>query len=463
MIQSMTQGNPLKLIVFFSIPIMLGNLFQQIYILSDLYILGHYIGVHALAVAGSMSTIFVMAMIWAAGFSNGLCVITAQRFGANDIRGVRKSFSGGLILTGLFCVLLIIFIQINIDAILMKMNVPADIYDDAKKFLSYLIYALSATLYYNYLAGVMRALGDSKTPLYFLIFSSLFNIGINVLLIAYCGWDVSGAAIGTWIAQTVSVLLCIVYLFWRFPILRLKKKDWHIRIGFLMEHLKVAIPMSLQFSVIGLGIIVIQSICNTFGTDTIAAFASAGRIEQLATMPLFSLGMALTTYVAQNYGARYIRRIRQGVLQCFLLSGGLSFCMALIVHYWGKNMVGVFLNNPSEQVISQATSYVQITTLFYFFLSLIFVFRQALQGMGFPILPLISGLIELFMRAFAALYLAGIYGYLGICYASPIAWIGGATVVVIGYMVIIRRFKVSLFGKLDQKTIIPKDIQAVEN
>ncbi len=463
MIQSMTQGNPLKLIVLFSIPIMLGNLFQQIYILSDLYILGHYIGLHALAVAGSMSTVFVMAIILAAGFTNGLCVITAQRFGANDIKGVRKSFSGGLLLTGIFCVSLIVIIQLKMDSILGMMNVPADIYDDSKRFLSYLIYALSGTLYYNYLSGVMRALGDSKTPLYFLIFSSMLNIAINVVLIAHYKWDVSGAAIGTWIAQTVSVLLCVVYLFRRFPILRLKKKDWHIRFAFLMEHLKVAVPMSLQFSVIGLGIIVIQSICNSFGTDTIAAFASAGRIEQLATMPLFSLGMALTTYVAQNYGARYIRRIRQGVLQCFLLSSCISFCMALIVYYWSEDIVGIFLNNPSENVINQATSYVKITTLFYFFLSLIFIFRQALQGMGFPMLPLLSGIVELMMRAFAALYLAGIYGFIGICYASPIAWIGGAFIVVLGYFVVIRRFKVSLFGKLDQKTAIPKDIQPIEN
>ncbi len=463
MIKSMTQGNPIKLIVLFSVPIMLGQLFQQVYILSDLYILGHYIGLHALAVAGSMSTVFVMAIILAAGFTNGLCVITAQRFGANDIRGVRKSFSTGLILTAVFCFLLILGIQFNIDLILTKMNVPNDIYVDSKRFLSIIVYALLGTLFYNYLSGVMRALGDSKTPLYFLIFSSLLNIVINVVLIAYYHWDVTGAAWGTGIAQFISVLLCTGYLFWKFPLLRLQRKDWHIRLGFLIEHLKIAVPMSLQLSVIGLGIIVIQSICNKFGTDTIAAFASAGRIEQLATMPLFSLGLALTTYVAQNFGARQIRRIRQGVLQCFMLSGAISLIMALIVYYWGHHLVGFFLNHPSADVLEKATMYVQITTMFYFFLSLIFVFRQALQGMGFPMLPLISGIVELFMRGMSAFYLAGIYGYIGICYASPVAWIGGAIVVVTGYFVVIRRFKVSFFGRLDQKTAIPSDIKPVKD
>ncbi len=460
MIQSMTQGNPLKLIVLFSIPIMLGNLFQQVYILSDLYILGHYLGLHALAVAGAITPVFMMSIMFAAGFTNGLCVISAQRFGANDICGVRKSFSTGIMLTSILCVSVVFVIHVFMDEILQKMNIPADIYVDSKRFLTILSYSLFAMLFYNYLAGIMRALGDSRTPLYFLIFASLLNVAINVPLIVVFHWDVTGAALGTGIAQTVSALLCVGFLFWRFPILRLKFKDWQINFPFIWEHLKIALPMSIQFSVIGVGIIIIQSICNTFGTDTIAAFASAGRIEQIMTMPLFSFGMALTTYAAQNYGGRYIRRIRQGVLQCFLLSGAVSFVMALVGYHWGELLAGIFLNHPSDFVLSQATDYIKITTLFYFFLSMIFVFRQVLQGMGYPLLPLTSGIVELVMRGFAAWYLAKTYGYIGICYASPIAWIGGSAIVVIGYLVIIRRFKVSLFGKLDQRTPVAHQVRA---
>lgn len=460
MIQSMTQGNPLKLIVLFSIPIMLGNLFQQVYILSDLYILGHYLGLHALAVAGAITPVFMMSIMFAAGFTNGLCVISAQRFGANDICGVRKSFSTGIMLTSILCVSVVFVIHVFMDEILQKMNIPADIYVDSKRFLTILSYSLFAMLFYNYLAGIMRALGDSRTPLYFLIFASLLNVAINVPLIVVFHWDVTGAALGTGIAQTVSALLCVGFLFWRFSILRLKFKDWQINFSFIWEHLKIALPMSIQFSVIGIGIIIIQSICNTFGTDTIAAFASAGRIEQIMTMPLFSFGMALTTYAAQNYGGRYIRRIRQGVLQCFLLSGAVSFVMALVGYHWGELLAGIFLNHPSDFVLDQATDYIKITTLFYFFLSMIFVFRQVLQGMGYPLLPLTSGIVELVMRGFAAWYLAKTYGYIGICYASPIAWIGGSAIVVIGYLVIIRRFKVSLFGKLDQRTPVAHQVRA---
>lgn len=454
----MTSGNPIKLIILFSIPILLGNVFQQVYILSDLYILGHYLGLHALAVAGAMTPVFVMSILTATGFTNGLCIITAQRFGANDIRGVRKSFTTGIILSLVFAVVIISFLVSKMDFILTVMNVPADIFVDAGRFMRVLAYALIATISYNYLAGIMRALGDSKTPLYFLIFSSLLNIVINVTLIIKYQLDVTGVAYGTAAAQGISVCLCLGYLFWRFPMLRFKQKDWSIPLDFLWAHLKIAVPMSIQFSVIGLGVIIIQSICNTFGSDTIAAFASATRIEQLATMPLFSLGMALTTYVAQNYGARLIRRIRQGVLQCFILSSGISVLMALIAYEWGEPIAAIFLNHPSEEVLNQAVTYVRVTTLFYFFLAQIFVFRQALQGMGHAIFPLVSGLIELFMRWIAAVYLAAAFGYVGICYASPIAWIGAALWVIAGYFIVMRKYKVPLFGKLDQTTPIPKKI-----
>lgn len=443
----MTSGSPIKLILFFSIPIVLGNIFQQFYILSDLYILGHYLGLHAVAVAGAITPVFIMSILMATGFTNGLCIITAQRFGATDICNVRKSFTTGIVLCFIFATLIVSFLISKMNFILEIMNIPADISTNANRFMSVLSYALIATISYNYLAGIMRALGDSKTPLHFLIFSSILNIIINITLITRYHLDVIGTAYGTAAAQGISVLLCLCYLFWRFPILRFKHKDWFISFNFLLEHLKIAIPMSIQFSVIGLGIILIQSVCNTFGSDTIAAFSVATRIEQLVTIPLFSLGMALTTYVAQNYGAHLIQRIRHGILHCVILSSTLSILMALIAYKWGENIVTIFLNHSNTTIINQAVIYIQVTTLFYFFLAQIFVFRQALQGMGHAIFPLISGIIELLMRWIASIYLASIFGYIGICYASPIAWIGAALWVIGGYLFVIHKYKLSLFRK----------------
>lgn len=457
--KNMTEGNPLKLIILFMIPILFGNVFQQIYILSDLYILGHYLGLHALAVAGAMTPVFIMAMMTATGFTNGLSIITAQRFGANDIKSVRKSFAIGILLSFLFAFIVIAFLVLKMDSILKLMNVPQDIYIDAGRFMTILSYGLVATIFYNFLSGILRALGDSKTPLYFLIFSSLLNIFINITLIVKFNLDVTGVAYGTCLAQVISVVLCLFYMLVRFKILRVKIEDFKVSFVYLIEHLKLAFPMCVQFSIIGLGIIFIQSVCNQFGTDTIAAFSAATRIEQLTTMPLFSLGMALTTYVAQNFGARLIRRIRQGVLQCFLLSSGLSLILATIAFVWGRDLAGLFLNHPDEKVISQSVMYIQTTTLFYFFLAQIFIFRQALQGMGRAVIPLVSAIIELIMRWFAAFVLAAILGYKGICYAGPIAWVFAALFVMVCYVITIKRFKVSLFGPLNQKSVIKRSFK----
>ena len=457
--KNMTTGNPLKLILLFMFPILLGNIFHQFYILSDLYILGHYLGIRALAIAGAMTPVFIMAIMTSLGFTNGLSIITAQRFGANDIKNVRKSFAIGIVLSSIFALFVFSVLIFKMDLILQLMNVPQDIFVDAGRFMTILSYGVIAIVFYNFLAGILRSLGDSKTPLYYLIFSSVLNVVINIAFIVQFHLDVTGVAFGTCIAQFTSAVLCLAYMLIKYPMLRIKKSDFSFDLKYVIEHLKIAIPMTVQFSIIGLGVITVQSVCNQFGTDTIAAFSAATRIEQLATMPLFSLGNAITTYVAQNFGARLLRRIRQGILQCFILSSGASIILAILSFVWGKNLAALFLNNPSEEILSQSTMYLQITTIFYIFLAQIFIFRQALQGMGRAVIPLISGIIELIMRWFAAFTLASYFGYKGICYAGPIAWTSAAIFVFISYIVLIKRFNVPLFGPLDQKFPIKKDLQ----
>lgn len=457
--KNMTSGHPLKLILLFMLPILLGNIFHQFYILSDLYILGHYLGIRALAIAGAMTPIFIMAIMTSLGFTNGLSIITAQRFGANDIKNVRKSFAIGIVLSSLFAIFVFLFLVLKMDLILRLMNVPEDIFVDAGRFMTILSYGVIAIIFYNFLAGILRSLGDSKTPLYYLIFSSILNVAINITLIVKFNLDVTGVAFGTCVAQLTSAILCLTYMLVKYPMLRIRKNDFSFDFNYLLEHLKIAIPMMVQFSIIGLGVITVQSVCNQFGTDTIAAFSAATRIEQLATMPLFSLGHALTTFVAQNFGARLLRRIRHGVLQCFIVSSAASIILAFISFAWGKHLAALFLNNPNQEILSQATTYIQTTTIFYIFLAQIFIFRQTLQGMGRAVIPLISGIIELIMRWFAAFSLAAYIGYKGICYAGPVAWVSAAIFVFISYIVLIKRLNVPLFGPLDQKFPLKKDLQ----
>lgn len=441
MIQNLTKGSPAKLILMFCLPLLIGNLFQQLYSITDILIVGRLLGVNALAAVGATAPIFFVFLILAFGFTGGLTVVTAQRFGAGDYDGMRKSVTHAIGASLLLCALMTTFLIFFLRPVLHLMNVPEQIEDDAYLFMSILSGGLVMIVFYNLLSGFMRAMGDSKTPLYFLIFSTLLNIVFNFVLIYFFEMGVKGSAIGTVSAATVAFVLCAVYMYYKFDLMRLKKADWRFDKEMLGQQLKIAFPMSVQFSVLSLSMMVIQSACNSFGPEVIAAFTAALRIEQLATQPLLALGMAMATYSAQNFGANKISRIRQGVQFTALVSLFIATSMSLLVRYVGRDMISVFLNEENAFIIETGKTYLGISTLFYFFLGMIFIFRNTLQGMGRVWLPLISSLTELFLRSFAALYLASKMGYQGIFYASPAAWIGAAAVITAGYIRTIKDFR----------------------
>lgn len=433
MIKDMTEGNALKLILLFSIPILIGNIFQQLYQLADIFIVGRLLGENALAAVGASAPIYFMFLIIAFSFTGGLTAVTAQRFGARDEDGVRRSVThsirASLILSLILMSLLIFFLHI----VMHLLNVPQSIYKDSYNFIFILGCAMPLLIAFNLLSGFIRALGDSKTPLYFLIFSSLLNIIFNYILIKHCHFGVIGSAVGTVIAITISVVCCILYIMKHSPILRLKKQDWQYDKSFMREHLNIAIPMSVQFSVLSVSIMVIQAVCNSFGEEIIVGFTIALRIEQLTTQPLLALGLSIATFSAQNFGAKKFSRIKEGVNKTTLLSFILSIILGLYMFTYGKYLVGSFLNTPDAFAVSIGTSYLNISMMFYFFLGMIFIFKNTLQSMSKPFYPLLSGFIELGLRCFSAILLAQKIGYEGIYYASPLAWVGGATIVFIGY------------------------------
>lgn len=438
MINDMTKGDPLKLIIWFSIPLLIGNIFQQLYNIADIVIVGRTLGMNALAAVGAISPIFFFLMFVVVGLTNGFAVITGQRFGAKDIDGVRRSVTVSSVLSTGFTALFSVIIAFSMHKILVLMNVPSEIYKDALYYIQIVVAGLIIVNIYNLLASVVRALGDSKTPLYFLMFASVLNIFLALLFILKFNWGVPGSAVAVVLSQGVSALMCIIYVKKRFPILHLSKADWvyafsRESIDFAREHLKIGIPMALQFSVLGLGILIIQSVCNTFGPDVIASFTAALRIEQIAIMPMMSFGVALAAYTAQNFGANNFSRIRFGVNRCFLINLSLSIVMTLLIHFYGSNIVGLFIGKTETHIISIARSYLLISTMFYFFLGQIFIFRNALQGMGEAVLPLIASIAELLIRSFAAVYLAVKFSYFGIFYAGPIAWVTASTILAAGY------------------------------
>ncbi len=441
MIQDMTKGHPLRLILLFSLPILIGNIFQQLYQLADIFIVGRLLGENALAAVGASAPIFFTFLIIAFSFTGGLTAITAQRFGAGDFNGVRSSVTHSIRASFFLSLFLTLLLLVILKPLLHILNTPASIFEDSYNFILILGLGLVLIIFSNLLYGFIRALGDSRTPLYFLIFSTTLNITFNYIFIQYFKLGVVGSALGTVIAITISVIVCIFYIRKYYPVLRITKNDWKYNSTFMKEHLNIAIPMSLQFSILSFSIMIIQAVCNSFGEKIIVGFTIALRIEQLATQPLLALGIAVATYVAQNYGAGKIGRIREGIRKAITTSFLISIILSIIVFVLGKKLIGTFLENPDPFVVNVGTSYLSISIMFYFFLGSIFIFRNALQSMGKAIYPLISGIVELIIRSYAAIILASHMGYAGIYYAGPLAWLGGAIVVIVGYYINVYKRK----------------------
>ena len=324
MINDLTVGNPIKLIIKFALPLLIGNLFMQLYQISDMIIVGRMINVDALAAIGASAPIYMVFLMIAFGFTGGLTVVTAQRFGAHDEDGVRQSVFHCFLAALALSLILTLGLTTMLTPLLHITNIPEQIFEQAYDFMFVLSLSSVMIIMYNLLAGLMRALGDSKTPLYFLIFCTLLNIVLNFVFIGRFGWGVIGSATGTLVANTVSVIICFIYMWQKFPLLRLSREFMHYDKRVMYAHLKIAVPMALQFSILSFSIMIVQSVCNSFGPDVIAAFAAALRIEQFATQPLLALGLAMATFTAQNWGANLLSRIRRGVNYAFLTAAIIS-------------------------------------------------------------------------------------------------------------------------------------------
>ena len=452
MYRDLTRGSISRSLILFALPMIAGNLLQQFYNIADIIIVGRTLGMTALASVGAVSPLFFLIMFIIVGMTNGFAVITGQRFGAKDYEGVRRSVTMSTILSTVFTITFTIICAAAMHHILFLMNVPQEIYKDAYYYIQIVVIGLIVANFYNLLASIIRALGDSMTPLYCLIIASVLNIFLALLFILEFHMGVPGSAFALVLSQAFSALLCVWYVKKHFPILHLKKKDWIIdwkkEFNFALAHLKVGIPTALQFGILGLSLLIIQSVCNTFGPDVIAAFTAALRIEQMATLPMISFGVALAAYVAQNFGAGNFSRIRFGVKKASLINVILSIVMAFIMHFWGGHLVRIFVGYQNEDIVKIAHDYLFRSSLFYFFLAQIFIYRNALQGLGRAVIPMLAAVGELLMRSFAAIYLAAKIGYFGVFYAGPIAWVAASIVLAAGYYSTIKQFILKTQQKL---------------
>lgn len=439
MTNDMTKGNPLKIFIFFSIPLLIGNIFQQLYSMVDTIIVGRFVGVNALAAVGTTGSMFFLVNGMILGLTSGFGVLVSQKFGAKDESGVKKAVASNIILTIISTIIITVISLLIKDKLLNLMNTPNNIFKDANTYITIIFAGIITQSIYNMASAILRSLGDSKTPLYFLIISSVLNIILDLLFIAKFNMGVAGAAYATNIAQGFAAVLCIIYSYKKFKILRLKKDDFNIDKDYFKTHLKIGIPMGLQFSVTALGIIIVQSAINVFGSTVIAAYTASSKVLQLVMQPAISFGVTIATYAGQNLGAKRFDRIKYGIKIINKVSIISSLIAGAILVFFGKYFVMLFIENPTKEIFGYAQQVFNYSAIFFIPLGLIFIYRNVLQGMGDSFVPMMAGVAELLARAIVAFTLPKLIGFVGICLSDPIAWIAAAVPLVITYYIKINK------------------------
>lgn len=419
----LTEGRPMSLIIGFSLPLLVGMLFQQLYSLVDTIIVGKCIGTDALAAVGSTGSINFLINGFCMGVCAGFAIPMAQRFGAEDEKGLRRFVANALWLSVIFAVVMTFFVVIYCHKILELMQTPDNIIEDAYIYIVIIFAGIPVTYLYNMTAGTIRALGDSKTPVYFLLMASVINIALDLLLIVGLGYGVEGAGFATVFSQGLSGLACLIYMHKKFPIIKLTRDDLKPRWYYISMLCGNGLPMGLQYSITAIGSVILQTAINGLGSDVVAAVTASNKLAMFIVCPFDALGSTMATYAGQNVGAMKLKRLKEGLKASSTLGLAYSIFALIFLFFFGKYLLLLFLNSGEVEIIKIATSYLLIQAVFFFPLSLVNIVRFEIQGMGYSGFAVIAGVCEMIARAVVAFTLVPMFGYIGAAYASPLAWI----------------------------------------
>lgn len=444
MTKDMTTGNPTKLILLFSVPIIFGNLFQQFYNMMDAIIVGQCLGEDALAAVGATGSIMFLVLGFSMGIAQGFGVMVSQVFGAGDMKRLKHVVALSFLLSLMISAILTVITVTTSRQLLIFMNTPDNILELADSYLRIIFFGIVASMFYNMLAAILRGVGDSKTPLYFLILSSILNIGLDLFFIVVLKLNVAGAAYATVLAQGISVILCLIYMYRRFKILRAKKSDYYIDLHTTAQMMKIGIPMALNYSIIAIGAMILQAGVNVFGSSVVAAFTAASKVEQITSQTLPAIGTTMSTYCGQNLGAGNYKRIFEGMKKAFYITVAAAAFSAFVCVVFGKYMVALFLENPTEEIFNYASMYLNTISCFFLFLGFIFLYRTALQGLGESTITVFSGIFEMICRIGIVWLLLKPFGYWAIRLASPFAWMGAGIPMMLAYFRWKRKITASL-------------------
>lgn len=439
--KDMTIGNPMKIILLFSIPVLLGNIFQQFYNMVDTIIVGQYLGEDALAAVGSTGCLMFLVLGFANGIAQGFGVMISHAFGAKDFKLLKHYVALSLVLTVIISIVLSVPTVLASRQLLLWLNTPENILSLADSYISVIFAGIICTMAYNVASGILRGIGDSRTPLYFLIFSSALNIALDIFLIVAVKLGTAGAAYATVISQGVAAALCFVVMFKKHDILRTSRDDYYWDLHGIGRMLSIGIPMALNYSITAIGTMILQSAINVFGSSVVAAFTAASKVSNIATQTMPTMGTAMATYCGQNLGAGKYERIYHGMKNAFFLSFIAAGLAAAICCLAGPYMVGWFIKNPSAETVASAMRYLYIASIFMLPLAWIFIYRNALQGLNRGIVPMLSGVLELVSRYVIILFAAKPYGYTGVCFADPFAWLTTGILLIVTYMLWKRKMK----------------------
>ena len=421
--KDLTVGSPMKLILGFAFPMFLGLLFQQFYSLVDTMIVGKYLGVDPFAGVGSTGSLNFIVIGFCMGLCSGFSVPISQSFGAKDFPLLRKMVTNSVWLCTFFSVVITTLMLVFCRPVLTLMNTPENIFEYAYIYIFIIFAGIPCTILYNMTAAILRALGDSKSPIIFLAISSAINIGLDLLLIIVFRMGVEGAALATVVSQGVSGVISIIYIKKKFDILAMEKGDWKLERHLAGKLTGVGIPMGLQYSITGIGSVILQTAVNGLGSIYVASMTAGSKINVFLACPFDALGQTMAPYAGQNIGARKLDRVGKGLRAACIIGFIVSGLMVIVVKLFGGQLTMLFLDEKDPVIMQNSTQFLIIVSAFYCLLTLVNTVRFTIQGMGFSSLAIIAGVMEMIARGIAGMLLVPVFGYLGACYSSPLAWL----------------------------------------
>ena len=432
----MTVGKILPKIFNFAIFVFIGGLLQNLYLIIDSVILGRYVGEEAIAAVGVANPINFVIIGFLSGTAYGFGVIMAKSFGAGNFDEFRKYFYNSIMLAIFIGLVFTIVLSLTNSYLLKLINTPSDLFTPTHNFLFALYAGCVATLLYNLFAATLRSIGNSMTPVIFLLVAVVINACVAYILVAIMGYGVVGSAVATVLSQTLSALGSYIYIMKKYPQLVFQKEDKHINTKYMKNLAVQGMPMGLQFSFTGIGLIIVQNYLNNFGTNYIAGYSIAARIQNIVVYIYVALGTAISTFISQNIGAKKLHRISKAMYLCTISSIIFALCGSIIVKLFGKNFVGLFTSEINEELTKAVTTYFDLVYLAYVPLALLILYRNALQGYGFPITAMFAGVVELVARIIVVVFFTASLGYSAICLSDSITWVVTAVILIITYLVL---------------------------